>query len=150
MSTSDAKYTESIMIRATPEMKDRMESIAMNKGFAYVVQAWRDAADQYIEAEGDAIGSRRLFSRQMGQKLNEMEQRLSVLMLLSVKSNVGGFATLLEALNAPGDWSQDKLFTDLLGNLLREYPRMKQSLELLIQRIDESEQKAKRQPKAQA
>lgn len=142
----DSRHTMKVTLRLTPAQYRAMQSIAERKHLPYESMVWREAIQRYIDSEGDDIGSRRLFSKQMGHRIDETRDWLSLMLLIAIKSNVAGFSVLLQAVGAPppkgGSWDENQLFGHILKATFQDYATMEATTSKLWERLQEQVEKA--------
>jgi hypothetical protein len=92
------KYDVPLNFRVSRYQNQRLAELRVQEGYSSMAEVCRAALNFYIDHMADAVGSKRLFSRSMNQKLEEISAIVLVGMALQNTAVTNGFASLLNAL----------------------------------------------------
>jgi len=119
-----------INTRITPHQADLLDQIRVKKKYQYQSDVVREAIEQYIQNEGNVIGSRRHFNRSMGALLQSLKEIILITFTWQLVLIAQGFTTLLRAMTGDEEkWQAMDLITESSKVAMSQYPKISQTVE---------------------
>lgn len=95
----DGQYEHQIFTRISNTQLNSLEQVRVKKKYQYQSEVVRDAIEQYIQNEGNVIGSRRHFNQTMSKLLHELKEIILITFTWQLVLIAQGFTSLLRAIS---------------------------------------------------
>lgn len=125
-------YDQQIFTRMTRHQVELLEQLRVKKKFPHRSDVVRDAVEQYIQNEGNVIGSRRHFNQTMRSLLNEIREIIIITFTWQLVLIAQGFSSLLKAITKEEDndnWHPMTFINESGKVAQKQYPLIRANIE---------------------
>ena len=125
-----SKYENQVFTRVIGNQLKVLEDIRVEKNYPNRSDVIREAIEQYIQNEGNAIGSRRHFNRSMGGLLNSLKEIFLIAFTWLLVLVAQGFSSLLRAITKEEDkWNPMEMIADASKITVQQYPKISTTID---------------------
>lgn len=127
---NDNKNEYQVFTRINVHQLNQLEQLQALKNYPNRSDVVRDAIEQYIQNEGNVIGSRRHFNSTMATLLSELKEIILITFTWMLVLVAQGFTSLLRALSKQDqDFKPMDLIVESSKIAIKQYPTIRTTIE---------------------